>query len=116
MAVMLVMTFVSRIVYVNRLPRVHWANPTAASITNKLTAEGTVEVVNSEAVTGMEGLLVKRVCVAAGEQIDARTVLYEIDTEDLQVQLAGLEAEEQVWQGRAARRGGAGDGTCAGRL
>ena len=106
MAVMLVMTFVSRIVYVNRLPRVHWANPTAASITNKLTAEGTVEVVNSEAVTGMEGLLVKRVCVAAGEQIDAGTVLYEIDTEDLQVQLAGLEAEEQVWQDQvSAQRG-----------
>lgn len=98
MALMLIMTFVSRIVYVSRLPRVHWTNPTSASITNKLTAEGTVEVVNSEAVTGLEGLLVKRVCVAAGEQIAVGTVLYEIDTEDLQEQLTGLEAEEQVWQ------------------
>lgn len=98
MAAMLVMTFVSRMVYASRLPRIHWMNPTAASITNKLSVEGTVEVVNSEAITGMEGLLVKRVCVAAGEQIDAGTVLYEVDTEDLQVQLARLEAEEQVWQ------------------
>lgn len=102
MALMLIMTFVSRIVYVSRLPRVHWANPTSASITNKLTAEGTVEVVNSEAVTGLEGLLVKRVCVSAGEQITAGTVLYEIDTEDLQAQLTGLEAEEQVWQAQVS--------------
>lgn len=98
MAVMLLMTFVSRIVYVSRLPRVRWQNPTAASIRNKLLVDGTVEVVNSEAVTGVEGLLVKRVCVAAGEQIEAGTVLYEVDTEDLQVQLGRLEAEEQVWQ------------------
>lgn len=98
MAVMLLMTFVSRIVYVSRLPRVRWQNPTAASIRKKLLVEGTVEVVNSEAVTGMEGLLVKQVCVAAGEQIQAGTVLYEVDTEDLQIQLSRLEAEEQVWQ------------------
>lgn len=98
MAVMLLMTFVSRIVYVSRLPRVRWKNPVATSITNKLSVEGTVEVVNSEAVTGMEGLLVKRVCVAAGEQIEAGTVLYEVDTEDLQIQLGRLEAEERVWQ------------------
>ncbi len=98
MAVMLLLTFVSRIVYVNSLPRIHWMNPVSASITNKLLAEGTVEVVNSEAVTGVEGLLVKRVCVAAGEQVAAGTVLYEVDTEDLQTQLAALEAEEQVWQ------------------
>lgn len=98
MAAMLIMTFVSRMAYVNRLPRIHWTNPTAASITNKLQAEGTVEVVNSEAVTGIEGLLVRRVCVAAGEQIAAGAVLYEVDTEDLQMQLARLEAEERVWQ------------------
>lgn len=98
MAIMLFMTFVSRIVYVSRMPRVRWQNPTAASIRNKLLVDGTVEVVNSEAVTGMEGLLVKQVCVAAGEQVEAGTVLYEVDTEDLQVQLSRLEAEEQVWQ------------------
>jgi len=73
-------------------------NPVSASVTNKLTVEGTVEVVNSEAVTGMEGLLVKRVCVAAGEQIEEGTVLYEVDTGDLQAQLGRLEAEEEVWQ------------------
>ncbi|MCM1121502.1 MAG: biotin/lipoyl-binding protein [Eubacterium sp.] len=98
MAAMLLMTFVSRIVYVNRLPRVHWMAPTSASISRKLNVDGTVEVVNSEAVTGMEGLLVKKVCVAAGESVKAGTVLYEVDTEDLQVQLSRLEAEEQVWQ------------------
>lgn len=102
MAFMLVMTFVSRMVYVSRLPRIHWTNPTSASITNKLTSEGTVEVVNSEAVIGLEGLLVKRVCVSAGEQIAAGTVLYEVDTEDLQARLAGLEAEEQVWQAQVS--------------
>lgn len=98
MVAMLFMTFVSRMVYVNRLPRVRWMTPTSASISNKVRAEGTVEVVNSEAITGMEGLLVKRVCVAAGEQIEEGTVLYEVDTEDLQEQLSRLEAEEQVWQ------------------
>lgn len=40
MAAMLVMTYVSRMVYVSRMPRVKWSNPTSASIRNKITAEG----------------------------------------------------------------------------
>lgn len=98
MAAMLVLTFVSRIVYVDRMPQVRWNYPTAAPIRNTLKADGTVEAVNSQAITGMEGLLVKRVCVAAGEQIEAGTVLYEVDLEDLQQKLSQLEAEEAVWQ------------------
>lgn len=98
MAVMLIMTYVSRMVYVSRMPRVRWSNPTAASIRSTLRAEGTVEVVNSQAVIGLEGLLVEKVNVAAGDRIEAGTVLYEVDTEDVLAQLAGLEAQEQAWQ------------------
>lgn len=98
MAVMLIMTYVSRMVYVSRMPRVRWSNPTSASIRSTLKAEGTVEVVNSQAVIGLEGLLVEKVNVAEGDRIEAGTVLYEVDTEDLLAQLAGLEAQEQAWQ------------------
>lgn len=106
MAVMLIMTYVSRMIYVSRMPRVRWSNPTAASIRSTLKAEGTVEVVNSQAVIGLEGLLVKKVCVAAGDRIETGTVLYEVDTEDMLAQLAELEAQEQAWQKQeqAARR------------
>lgn len=97
-AVMLIMTYVSRMVYVSRMPRVRWSNPTAASIRSTLRAEGTVEVVNSQAITGLEGLLVEKVNVAAGDRIKAGTVLYEVDTEDVLAQLAGLEVQEQAWQ------------------
>ncbi len=98
MAVMLIMTFVSRMVYVSRMPRIRWMTPIASSIQNKLQVDGTVEAVNSQAVTGLEGLLVKRVCVTAGERMETGTVLYEVDVDDLLTQLARLEAEEQVWQ------------------
>lgn len=106
MAVMLIMTYVSRMIYVSRMPRVRWSSPTAASIRNTLNAEGTVEVVNSQAVIGLEGLLVKKVCVAAGDRIETGTVLYEVDTEDMLAQLAELEAQEEAWQmqEQAARR------------
>lgn len=98
MAIMLIMTYVSRMVYVSRMPRVRWSNPTATSIRNKIRSEGTVEVVNSQAVVGLDGLLVKKVCVAAGDRIETGTVLYEVDTEDMLAQLAELEAQEQAWQ------------------
>ena len=100
MAAMLVMTFVSRTVYVSRMPRIKWSSPTASSIRKKLTVDGTVEAVNTQAITGMEGLLVERVCVTTGDQITAGTLLYEVDMEDLETQLAHLEAEERVWQGQ----------------
>ena len=100
MAAMLIMTFVSRTVYVSRMPRIKWSSPTSSSVRKKLTVDGTVESVNAQAITGMEGLLVKRVCVTTGDQITAGTLLYEVDMEDLETQLAHLEAEERVWQGQ----------------
>lgn len=98
MAFMLIMTFASRMVYVNRMPQIRWVSPAAASIQKKLQVDGTVEAVNSQAVTGLEGVLVKKVCVTAGDSMEAGTVLYEADMEDLLTQLAGLEAQEQSWQ------------------
>lgn len=111
MAVMLIMTYVSRMVYVSRMPRVRWSSPTAASIRHKIVSEGTVEVVNSQAVIGLDGLLIKEVCVAAGDRIEAGTVLYEVDMEDVLAQLAELEAQEQAWQNQeqAKRRDAATD-------
>ena len=100
MAAMLIMTFVSRTVYVSRMPRIKWSSPTSSSVRKKMTVDGTVESVNAQAITGMEGLLVKRVCVTTGDQITAGTLLYEVDMEDLETQLAHLEAEERVWQGQ----------------
>lgn len=100
MAAMLIMTFVSRTVYVSRMPQIKWNNPTASSIRNKLTVEGTVEAVNAQAITGMEGLLVEKVYVTAGDQITTGTLLYEVNMKDLQTQLAHLEAQERVWQGQ----------------
>lgn len=100
MAAMLIMTLVSRTVYVSRMPQIKWSNPTASSIRNKLTADGTVEAVNAQAITGMEGLLVEKVYVTEGDQITTGTLLYEVNMEDLQTQLAHLESQERVWQGQ----------------
>lgn len=98
LSAMLIMTFVSRIIYVSNMPQVRWTHPSASSIRNSLSVEGTVEAVNSSAITGMEGLLVEKVNVTRGEQIGTDTVLYEVDMEDLQSQLGILQAEEEVWQ------------------
>lgn len=98
MAAMLILTFISRIIYVQKMPQIRWNTPSASSIRNTLKTEGTVEAVNSQAITGISGLLVKKVCVSAGEHIEAGTVLYEVDLEDLQTKLEQLEADEAVWQ------------------
>lgn len=98
MAAMLVLTFLSRIIYVQNMPQIRWNTPSASSIRNTIKAEGTVEAVNSQAIMGINGLLVKKVCVSPGEPIEAGTVLYEVDLEDLQAKLAQLEADEAVWQ------------------
>ena len=98
LAAMLVMTYVSRMVYVSRMPRVKWNNPTSASIRNRITAEGTVEAVNAQAVIGLDGLLVEKVCVAAGDRMETGTVLYEVNREDLLAQLSELRAQEEAWQ------------------
>ncbi len=98
MAVMLIMTYVSRMIYVSRMPRVMWSCPTSASIRNKVIAEGTVEAVGAQAVIGLDGLLVEKVCVAAGDRMEAGTVLYEVNTEDLLAQLSELNAQEAAWQ------------------
>lgn len=100
MAVMLIMTFVSRMVYVSRMPQIKWSRPAAASIRNELTVDGTVEAVNAQAITGLEGLLVEKVHVTPGDRITEGDLLYEVNMEDLQMQLARLEAEERVWQGQ----------------
>ena len=98
MAAMLIMTYVSRMVWVSRMPRVRWSSPMPASIHNKVSAEGTVEVTGTQAVIGLEGLLVEKVCVMAGDRMEAGTVLYEVNTEDLLAQLSELEAQEEAWQ------------------
>ena len=98
LSAMLIMTFVSRIIYVGNMPQVRWTHPSASSIRNSLSVEGTVEAVNSSAITGMNGLLVEKVNVTRGEQIGTDTVLYEVDMEDLQSQLGILQVEEEVWQ------------------
>lgn len=98
LAIMLIMTFVSRIIYVDNMPQVRWSHPNASSIQNTLSVEGTVEAVNPQSITGMNGLLVSKVYVTAGQQIEADMLLYEVDLEDLQNQLSILQAEEKVWQ------------------
>ncbi len=98
MLAMLIMTFVSRIIYVDNMPRVHWSYPKAASIRKEFSAEGTVEAADARSIAGLEGLLVDRVEVAVGQQIEEGTLLYEVDVEDLEEQLGILKEEERIWQ------------------
>lgn len=70
----------------------------SASIRHMVRAEGTVEAVNAQAVIGLDGLLVEKVCVAAGDRMEVGMVLYEVDKEDLLAQLTELEAQEEAWQ------------------
>lgn len=98
MLAMLIMTFVSRIIYVDNMPRVHWSYPKAASIQKEFSAEGTVEAADARSIAGLEGLLVDRVDVAVGQQIEEGTLLYEVDVEDLEEQLGVLKEEERIWQ------------------
>lgn len=101
LGMMLILTFVSRAIYSEGLPKVKWSYPASRALQQKIQTEGVLGANSPEMIYGLEKLRISRICVSEGEQFEADAVLYEIDTNDLQKQLAEIRAEYSTWWGRA---------------
>lgn len=98
---MLLLTFAARVIYTEKLPQVSWSRTVSSSLKEKISVEGTVSTGSPMVVYGMEELRVSEVCVNVGEQVTEGTVLYKVDTADLERCLEKLQAEYETWWGYA---------------
>ena len=86
---MLLCTLISRAVYASGLPRVTAEYPSRMAITHKVEAEGVVQQGMEYAVHALGGLRCRAVYAHVGDQVTPETLLFEVDLEDLQEQIAG---------------------------
>lgn len=87
LALMLVCTFVSRVVYASGLPKVDTKNPESAAIPHEVKAEGIVEAGRETAVTALSGLRCETVFIRTGDKTEEDTLLFSVDLEDLKEQI-----------------------------
>lgn len=101
LGLMLMMTFVCRMIYTEQLPQVDWGYANRGSLNYSLSLDGVVGTESPKVVYGQKDLRIARLCVSAGDPVRKGTLLYEVDVEDLQQQLDELKAEHGTWWKRA---------------
>lgn len=84
---------VAKGIYANKMIRVKVEEPIMSSITHKIEAYGVLKGGQEFGVYVPEGLRVATVYVHVGEEFDADTPLFLIDTEDLQSKITEMEIE-----------------------
>ena len=84
LAAMLLLTLVSRAADALLLPVVECARPLPGALSHIVTLRGVVEAEEQQPVAAEAGLTIARVCVCAGQAVEAGDVLAEYDREALQ--------------------------------
>ena len=84
LAAMLLLTLVSRAADALLLPVVECARPLPGALSHIVTLRGVVEAEEQQSVAAEAGLTISRVCVRAGQTVEAGDVLAEYDREALQ--------------------------------
>ena len=84
LAAMLLLTLVSRAADALLLPVVECARPLPGALSHIVTLRGVVEAEEQQPVAAEAGLTIARVCVRAGQAVEAGDVLAEYDREALQ--------------------------------
>lgn len=83
-AAMLLLTLVSRTADTLLLPEVKCSRPLPGALSHVVTLRGVIEAEEQQPVAAEEGLTFARVCVRAGQKVEAGDVLAEYDLEALQ--------------------------------
>ena len=96
LAAMLLLTLVSRAADALLLPVVECAQPLPGALTHVVTLRGVVEAEEQRPVAAEAGLTIARVCVRAGQEVEAGDVLAEYDREALQRALEEKQAALQA--------------------
>lgn len=92
-AAMLVLSFVSRMMYTSRMPKVTTASIKSQALSHSLQASGMLEAKNKKPVFVSEDLRVSDICVAKGDQVKEGDVLFRLDQGYLNERIANLEKE-----------------------
>lgn len=87
LAFMYACTLISRAVYAEKLPQVSVATPNRMAISHQVEAEGIVHQGREYAVNALSGLRVRTVYAHVGDKVTTETLLFDIDTEDLEKQI-----------------------------
>lgn len=97
LVLMLILNLCSRIYYADQLPQVEWSYISSGMLKEEVLLEGQVVTSNPSPIYGMDKLRIRTLDVVEGQEIVPGDLLYEVDTEDLQVLLDGLVAEHNTW-------------------
>lgn len=90
---MLLCTLISRSVYASRLPQITAEEPQKLSISHEVVESGVVRQSREYAISVLGGLKVETVYVGVGDVITEDSLLFTIDSEDLEEQIARQEME-----------------------
>lgn len=93
MVLMFVMTFISRMVYSEKLPRVTLTNVKQQSIVHNITGNGTIEALKKNPVFVTSGLRVNEVLVKDGDSVKSGDVLLKLDMDYLNEKIITSESE-----------------------
>jgi biotin carboxyl carrier protein len=93
LAVMLILTFVSRMVYTEKMPRVSYTKIKNQSISHELEYSGTVEAVKNKPVFVPEGLRIAEFDAERGDSVIKNQLIMKLDLEYLHQKAAMLEKE-----------------------
>ncbi|MCI8597412.1 MAG: hypothetical protein HFJ10_03065 [Lachnospiraceae bacterium] len=91
-------TLISQAVYASKLPQVTTEKPGRGAITHEVQAEGIVRQGMEYAVNTLSGLRCRTVHAHVGDRVTTETLLFEVDTEDLQEQIQEQELTIQKLQ------------------
>lgn len=80
-------TLISRVVYASKLPQVSVAKPGRMAISHQVDAEGIVHQGREYAVNVLSGLRVRTVYAHVGDRVTVDSLLFDIDTDDLEEQI-----------------------------
>ncbi|MCR4888804.1 MAG: biotin/lipoyl-binding protein [Ruminococcus sp.] len=93
LAVMLVLTFVSRMMYAGRMARVSVASIKTQALMHTVNASGVLEPVKKTAIFTPDGLRVAEVCVNTGDSISEGDTVLRLDTGFINEKIADLDTE-----------------------
>lgn len=79
LAAMLILTFVSRSIYTDRLPRVTCVNLKRTALNHDILCSGMIETQQEQPVIALSGLRIAAVCVQQGDVVDTGTPLLQFD-------------------------------------
>ena len=93
LAAMLILTFASRMLYTERMPRVNCMSVSRKSISHEFEYNGTVEALKSQPVFIPEGLRISELDVECGDRVIKNQTIMKLDMEYLHKKAAMLEKD-----------------------